>query len=425
VPLSTQIDDPQLGSLSVSFAGPAAAVAFPNTLYFELNEHYLTPCSAFNFGIDEDELSTAQKQIIVPGARVQVTVNDLQQCSGYVDDVDVRCSRGAGTVWHIECREWNSPILDSHIDPKVQFTPTMSLVDVLTLAFATFSPFDFTGANGGGAIQIVTDASANRNVITGSQRGTKTSKSGKVSKQALSHQLKPYQHEGVWAFCSRVSQRFGLWLRPSADGTSIIASTPDFTQDPSYTLQRLATQGNHNNVLDGGIKYSRKNQPSIILACGFGGGGVFPNSQLRAAIVNPVINADVSDILQNYPGVQIIEAPDPGVSSFNSVFTDWQARPLFLYDPESHTPAELQAYLLRELSLRTREALQAHYTIEGLLLGGSPVAVDTIAQVQDDRASWNGPLWVENRSLTKRPGGGTTTKVSLIRPNTMSFGSPA
>lgn len=424
MPLPTQIDDPQLGSMNIAFAGPAAAISFPNFLYVDHNEHYLTPCSAFSFGLDQDELSPAQQQIIVPGARVQVTINDLPQCCGFVDEVDVRCSRGGGTIWHCECREWNSPIVDSHLDPKTTFTPTMSLVDVLTTALATFLPFDFTGASGGSAIQIVTDASANRNVITGSQRGTKTSKSGKVSKQALGHQLKPYQHEGAWAFCSRVSQRFGLWLRPSADGRSIIASTPDFTQDPSYTLMRLASDGTQNNILDGGIKYSRKNQPSVILACGFGGGGVFPNSTLRAAVVNPVINADVTDVLQNYPGVQIIDAPDPGVSSFNSVFTDFQARPLYLYDPESHTQAELNAFLLRELSLRTREALQASYTIEGQLLGGSPVAVDTIVQVQDDRAGWNGPLWVQDRTLSKKLGAGTTTKMTLIRPNTMSFGSP-
>ena len=421
--LPTDIDDPSTGEIVISLA--ASGVQFSNFLSVELNEHYLTPCSAFNFDLDDDELSPAQKTLLVPGAGVKVTIRDLTQCCGYIDDIYPRAGRSGGAVWHIECREWNSPILDAHIDPKVQFSTSMTLEQLLQTALSPFSPF------GGGSntdIKLVTDAGANRNIITGATRGTKTNKNGTVIKSVLAHQVKPYQHEGVWSFMSRMSQRFGLWLRPSADGTTIIASTPDFTQDPSYTFMRSTANGAQNNIQDGGIKFSRKNQPAVIYASGFGGGGVFANSTLRAVILNPCISADVAAIAANYPGVPVVTPPILGTvgAGFSATgsFVDPNARPLFLYDPESHTQAELNSFLLRELSLRMRESLVGGYDFDGLMVGGSPLAIDTIAQVQDDKANnWNGPLWIMDRTFSKKHGSGSVSHLGLIRPGTLSFGA--
>jgi prophage tail gpP-like protein len=421
MPIPSAIDTPELDSVQISL--PASGVSFSNFLHYDLNEHYLTPCAAWNFSLDEDELTDAVKDVLIVGAGVQVKINDLQQCCGYIDKVSVRSGRG-GTVWQMDCREWNSPIVDAHVDPKVQFSSTMTLQQVLQAALAPFGQFA-TSTSPGGDINLITDASANRNVITGATRGTKTNKNGTIVKSALAHQVKPFQHEGLWGFMSRVSQRFGLWLRPSADGTTIIASQPDFTQDPSYGLVHSVSDGTQNNIIDGMFDLSRLNQPAVIYASGWGGGGVFANSTLRAVILNPCISSNTAAIAENYPGVTVVTPPILGGIgagfSPTGAFTDPNARPLFLYDPESHTQAELQSFLLRELSLRMRESLVATYTIEGHTLGSQPIAIDTIVQVDDDRSNFSGQLWVQDRTFSKSPSGGTLTKMTLIRPGTLTF----
>lgn len=415
--IPTAIDSPELASIALSL--PASGISFPNFLSYELGTHYLVPCSGFWFELDEDELSFSEKSALVPGAAIQATVCDLPQVCGYIDTVDVRSSRSGGTIWHMECREWNSPILDAHADPEMQFSETQTLAQLIQTALSSFVAFN------GGAIQLVTDASANRNVITGASRGTKTNKNGTLVKSALAHRVKPYQHEGVWAFLERVCQRFGLWLRPSADGTTIIASQPDFTQDPSYGLVHVLAQPSNSNVVDGGIKLSRMNQPTAILASGFGGGGVFVNSTLRAAILNPVMSVTgaIVSLIKSYPGISIVETPDLGAApiAVGIGFSDTNARPLYLYDSESHNLAELTSFLKRELSLKMREGLRGSYSIEGHRLGGQPVAVDTVVQVDDDRSNYSGPLWVQDRTFSKQQGQGTKTKMTLIRLGTLSF----
>lgn len=423
---STAIDQSAVGSIQISL--PFVGAVFAKFLAYELNEHYLLPTTAFWFDLDEDELSSGEKSVLVPGMGVAVSINGQLQTVGYIDTVHVQCSRHGGTIWHIECRDWISCVVDSHVDPKTQFSTTETLFQLITQAIATFTSFPGANVNstpeqGGAAapITLIADSAANNNVITGSTRGTKTNKNGTILKSVLSHQVKPYQHEGVWAFCSRLSQRFGLWMRPTSDGTSIIVSTPDFTQDPSYTIQRTLANTSNNNVLDGGIKQSRLNQPSMILASGFGGGGVFANSQLRAAIVNPVMLTNVGLTLSNYPSVTVVPTPVLAPASYRQM-VDINPRPLYLYDPESHTQSELESYLIRELSLRMREALVGTYTIEGHMLGNAIVAVDTIVQVEDDRSSWSGPLWVQDKTFSKKHGAGTTTRLTLIRPGSLAFG---
>jgi prophage tail gpP-like protein len=413
--IPSAIDTPELASVAVSL--PAVGIQFQNFLRYHLSEHYLTPVSVFEFSLDGDELTQDQKNALVPGVGVQVSVNDCAQMCGFLDKPRIKSGRKSGTVWNMTCREWNSPILDSHADPQMQFSETQTLTQMLTTALDSFPAF------GGGDIQIVTDASANRNVITGSLRGTKTNKNGTLIKSALAHRVKPYQHEGMWAFLSRVVQRFGLWMRPSADGKSIIVSQPDFTQDPSYGLIHSVGDGSNNNVEEADFETSRENQPSVILASGFGAGGAFPNSTLRAAIINPCVNGDINAALELYPGIQILPTPSlgPSPTTIANGMIDPVARPLYLYDSESHNMSELQSFLRRELSLRMRESLKATYTIEGHRIGGQPVAVDTVVQVDDDRSGFSGPLWVSERTFSKTAGEGTMSTMSLIRLGTLAF----
>ena len=153
---------------------------------------------------------------------------------------------------------------------------------------------------------------------------------------------------------------------------------------------------------------------------GVGGGGEFSKAALRVAILNPYIIVDTSAIQAAYPGIQILKLQSYDDSGLG-VHQDKVARPLYLYDPESHNMDELVAFARREMSLKMRQAVQAKYTIEGHRLGGYPIGVNTMIAINDDRSNLHTVGWVLSRNFSKSAGGGTKTKIEVIRPYSLQF----
>lgn len=429
--LPSDTDNPELGSVSIAISSPQYAqyaateagaqlkarsqVTVDTFLSYEYYESYLKPCDTWSFTFSQDSMSQDDLASILPGCRVDVSILGQPQTSGFLDKLKTRASAGGGTIVSVEGRSWNSSAVDGHVDPSVRFTSSMSLLD---LANAVLEPFGMTAA--------ATDNVANRNAMTGGIYGTKTSKTGKPLKSYILHQEKPYPQEGAWAFLCRVAQRFGLWPRAAADGQTVIFAVPDFSQSPTYRIQHKTDDTSQaNNVLESDVSRDREQQPSLIFASGYGGGGEFPKSTLRGVIINPLVYAaNVDGYLARYPSLQPIDIVNgPAVSSAlqDGVIVDPNARPLFMYDPEAHTQDQLNAFLRRELSLRMRKSLEANYTILGHRIGGLPLAVDTIADVDDDRSNVHIPLWILSRRFSKRAGTGTLTQLELIRPGTLAF----
>lgn len=417
--------NPAIGTLSLRVrpATPGAdPVVFDRFLEYDYAEEYLSPSDSFYFDVDEKELSPTDAAALAPGSVVQVLNGGNVQSVGIIDDVEANVDRGAGSVVHVTCRDQMSLAVDAQLDPRQRFTPSMTLADVLV---ACYGPLGFTD------FQI--DNAANRNIITGQVYGTATSATGsgkraspqgaKALKNFVLHQEKPYPNEGVFAFTSRVSQRFGLWIRPGATAGQLIVAKPDFDQQPRYGIQHaLTAPGNlSNNIERGTFRKSRQEQPSILYASGFGGGGDFPKSKLKAGIVNPVVDSDNSAIIDAYPDVKLLEVP--AVSAAFPPLIEAKARPAFLYDPESHSTEQLNAYLQRELSLRMRKALTARYQIMGHVLNGQSIAVDTIVNVNDQRPTvrWAGNLWVIARRFSKNAREGTRTTIECILPGALAF----
>lgn len=408
-----------LGLAADAQAKNPGPIEFAKFLSYEYDENFLTPSDASSFTIAADDLTDLQRTAIVGqsgcGSRVEVSIDDKVQTISYVSKVRFRSSRNGGTVITLECLDWLNRAVKGHVDPGIRFKASMTLFDLLTAVFAPF-----------GMDVLSTDNVANRNVITGRVYGTPVSKKGKPLKSYILHEIKPYPHEGAFAFAARVSQRFGLWLWPSADGHTIVVGKPDFDQEPRYRLQhKLDASGRSNNVLESDVEKSDEEQPNILFASGFGGGGEFAKSRLRAAVLNPLVQPpfnSLAQIAQAYPNVPFIPAPAPAIASGLATFPMVSANtvPLYLYDPESHTQDQLNAFLLRELSLRMRKSLVAKYTFEGHTLNDQPVCVDTIVDIDDDRSNLHIPMWVLGRRFSKTQQG-TKTTIECIRPGTLVF----
>lgn len=404
-------DKPELEALTIRFPdAPSGAVELSTFLAYEYHEDYLTPADAWSFSVPLGALTDAQKAAIVHRARVEFAIDDNVQGVGRIGSIRTRKSRSSGTVLTIEGRSWLGPAIDGHVDPQVRFTSAMSLHDLLT---AVFKPF--------GVKVLSTDNDANRNAITGGIFGTPTTKKGKPLKSYALHLEKPYPNEGAFGFASRVAQRFGLWIRPGVDDGTVVVARPDFDQDPRYQIVDLTSAGDEgaNNVLESDVDRSSEDQPSVIVGFASGGGGEFAKSQLKAAVTNPLVAADLSSFVDAYPTVKFLSVPDVASGILTDPIVETTPRALFLYDSQAHTLAQLHAFLLRELALRLRKSLSAHYTIVGHRIGGLPVAVDTMISVNDDDQNLHLPLWVFGRRFSKTPHDGTKTTLELIRPGSL------
>jgi prophage tail gpP-like protein len=405
-------DNPELSSLSIRMPSVFVSgmpLTFRNFLSYELHDHFLKDSDGWSFTLARDDMSSIDVTALTPRAAVEVAIDDVVISRGYIDEITVRSDAHGGSIVTVEGRDWLSPAVDSHVDPNTRFTSSMTLDQMLT---AVFAPFGMT--------VLAIDNIANRNAKTGRVYGEKVSKSGKPLKSYVLHELKPYQQEGAFQFAARVSQRFGLWLWPAADGKTLICGKPEFDQDARYQLLHKAPTGAQNNVIESHVSQSGRDQPTCILSCGFGGGGDFPRSTLRSGVINPLVDGDISPIIDKYPQVKFL-TPSLATSAVEPI-TEPNNRPLYIYDPESHSQDQLDAFTLRELSLLMRKSLTAHYTIEGHKLNGQNVVTDTIVSVDDDVSNLHLPLWVIGVSYSKRGGAqGTTTTLECIRPGTLTF----
>lgn len=413
------IDQPEDGSITIRlpYAGSASnpQVEYSHFLSYRYQQSFLSPSDQWSFTLATDELSPSDQAALIEGARVEVSIDDQGQAIGFIDEVKCHGNREAGAVTTITGFDWLHPTVQSHIDPGIKFKPSQTLEYLLEQVFEPF-----------GMKVLSIDNITNRNAITGRIYGSPRSKKGKPLKSYSLHRTQPYPNESAFAFASRVSQRFGLWIWPAADGQTVIVGQPDFDQPSRYSV-RLKNDGTQaNNVIDWDVTSARGDQPSIIFASGSGGGGEFAQSTLRGYIVNPLLVspiADVDALVKRYPGIIQAAVPLPALgSAISSVPVPLGAmRPLYLHDPESHDNAELQAYLRRELSHCMRRSLSAKYTIEGHRLGGQPIAIDTMIDVDDDLSNTHLPLWILEREFMKDLGGGTKTTFSGIRPGTLAF----
>lgn len=399
-------------------------VSIRNWTRYSFNSNYESPTDGWSFAVGDDEIPEVLKNGLVPGALVQFTINGLVQGAGNIDSVTRNVTRSGGTEWTINGRDVFGPVVDAHIDPRRQFKKDMTLEQIVQEVFDGFNP-------AGGDWEYVWNADANHKVKTGRARG----KGGKrqAKRQAKLDQMRPGVHEGAYAFVSKLVHRQGLHVFPSADGAAVIVDYPSYDQEPLHTLVRTAEES---NILDGSVKWSCQDQPSVIIADGMSGGGEFGHSQVMAKMVNPFTGVDQNGM--KWPEVKMVCDAYPSARElfFDSVTfglkefrwpQHFHTRPLFLHDENSQTAEELESFLRREMSLRVRRVLTVTYTVEGhgqYASDGSfvPYEVDTIVRVRDEPGGLNTALWVLGRTFEKSRSGGTTTRLELIIPGSLQFG---
>lgn len=392
---------------------------------------YLTPSDGWSCTVADGNLDAKQKAALRVGARVRLYVDNLPLAEGFVDDIEIDADRRGGVHYTIQGRDRLGAVVDAIADPRTVYPDDTTLADFLK---QVFSPFGWVSEDA-----FVIDASASRNARTGGVRGTPTSKrktKGGQLKSFVIHRLKPHNGEGLFRFAQRVAERFGLFIIPSCDGETLIISKPDFEQAPLYQLRRRndGTPGHTGgtNVLRGRVKWSSADQPSVIIADGFSGGGEFGRGQTKSFCVNPYFGVDkdgfiaddVQQILDRYPEAKpVLFVTQP----FPRRALAMAPRPMFLHDEESKTQDQLDFFVKRTMSELLRKSLVCHYTVEGhgqIGTDGNFIAwdIDTVVDVQDDVGGVSERMWVLGRTFTKSRSGGTFTHLELVRLYSIASG---
>lgn len=400
---------------------------------YSFASNFLTPADGWSCTVGDGHLDEKQKRALRLGARVRLYVAEAPLAEGYIDEIQVDATRSSGVQYTIQGRDRLGAAVDAIADPRLEFKDGVTLAEFLREVFA---PFGWVADD-----HFTIDARANRDAKAGGVRGTPMTKGGKKKgpkplASFVLHRLKPHNHEGLFRFAQRVTERFGLWIWPSADGEQLIIGAPDFEQAPRYQLRRRndGTPGavSGTNILSGRVQFSSADQPSIIIADGSSGGGEFGRGQIKCYCVNPYFGFDdqgftddqVAALLRKYPEAQpVLFVTQP----FTRRAPRMPPRPMFLHDEESKTQAQLNFFVRRTMSELLRRSLTCHYTVEGhgqeVEGGFAPWDVDTVVDVQDEVGGIAERMYVLGRTFEKSRAGGTFTHLELIRLYSIASGN--
>jgi hypothetical protein len=433
MPTTLPEGQPQADQLSIEL--PDSGEVLDRFEGYSFDDDWTAPCSAFHFTIGGKENPGPHVMAaLYPGAKVELKINGITQDAGYIDDVVPRASRGAGKRWTVTGRNALAPVLSSGADPfdqGLRFTATQSLDDLIKGVFGRY-----------GFIAYAIDDAQDRAIKTGLANQRFSKKKGKLLKRySYGQQLKPQAGEGAFQFVDKIVNRAGFYLRCSANGKTIVVTTPDYEQAPICRLVRHIG-GNVSNILEGGIGCVTREQPSIIVATGFAGGGDWDHSSLKVAMVNELVGFDGSGftsasyangilgVLGENPDIKLIPARGP---QFQQTLCRPlpRARGLFLHDQDARSIGQLENFVRLHMSDVQHRMWAGDYVVSGHTyfdgVSKIPWTVNTIADVDDQDSgppgsdeSFTSPMWIRGRTFEKTRNG-TFTRVRVTLPYTMDL----
>lgn len=352
-----------------------------------VEDSFLDPCQTMRLRVGADESRFRLFSALRKGSEFQLLVNDAPQISGFLDSVSIDASR-SGTSVEVTGRDILSPVVDSHIDRRLNVKKGMSLADMARTVFEEQFAINVTfGA------QTVTASYDDETVKLARDKSTKRAISARPSRRRRKavdpvKEIQPRANEGAYAYFSRFAHRLGYhaWARP--DGQGIILGSPCYDQDALTDLVNMR----------GGD--------------GSGGGNNIERSSIRSD------NTQVPSHLYVYG-----KSSKPGDKSTVIGFAVHEGAPFFkpfyVTDDESDDKDHADAYARYLMGKALRTACVYTVTVRGLSApNGGIYNVDTVVNVTDEACGVDGPMWVERRVFRKSRAG-TFTDLTLIAADSL------
>lgn len=454
----------QSDSDTVSIRLPDIGKEITNVDSYTLSTDFLTPSDKFVFKVSVKDDVILANELLIPGTKIQVIINEKIQMTAFIDKCRTSSSRSGGTVVNIDCRDILGRVVSSTTDFEDDYTTKTTVLDILNKNLPIY-----------GIDKIYNDDLANVNAITGFEPGKakyisdvkkekpvigyEKNKDGSFKLDSKNQKIKVYgpektivtqksinkpglkdltlDHlkakpgEGEYGFIDRILKRHGLIMRAAADGSGVVVDKPNFEGPSIFSIiRKQGDLDSLNNVESMNIDVDFAQQPSLIIGIGFGGGKKARKSQFKAIMVNELVGCDqdgnilpeVQQIIQKHPGFKTLPIRKNLVPTRNKFAKKLVPCFVFFKDDDSKTQDQLEQVVRRKMAEFQQKALIVTCVVEGHTQNGHPWCVNTITDVDDDVLNVHERMWVLNRRFDKSRSGGTKTSLTLIRPGMLLIG---
>ncbi len=420
---------------------------------YSIDSDLLTPADGFSFQIEVPGDRDARRRLLDatrPGNELRVYVGDdvgegaprsrYIQMIGLIEDREISGTREEGTTISIEGRDLASYLVDSSVEPTLDVSADMRLVDLVT---AAVEPYD---------IAVVTDSYAAQRTLQGGQgspdeaarragvpprsyslaqqeEATRTGRPvdsplgtdeelqeslftatgdrldatvlalqtrraarsgyanvmgpGDIERLAIKD-ARPQIGETVWAFIERHCTRLGvlMWMSPLG---RLILSSPQYSQRPRYRAVRRYEDDPEDptNILEAKLHESIGDRHSKV--------AVYGRGNVRSSERQPVRGEAVDDA--------------------------WPAdlpKPLYLQETDIRTGDAAARKALRELMRHKRDAFAFDITLPDHGANGYLYAVDSTIAIVDEVTGVEGTFYITKRTFKKSREGGTSTSIRAV-----------
>lgn len=449
---------------------------------YSYESDFLISCDAFQMRVGDKSVTPEMRAFMQGGQEVQLFVQFLDTSgnmlyqnpvfTGFLDKVDEDYDR-SGTFFTLYGRNFLGPLCDSGIDPwssAYKFVEGQTLADVMGRVFATFNITTFyltdaqnrqitTGIDKSRAklhshtetvtrpVDILSDKPKTETTTVTITEWIDPTNSFDLADKSIK-KLQPLHNETFMQFVERNLSRFSLHCWAMSDGSGVVIGQPDYLQEPLFKIINK-TNGDGNNVLHGRMQINFANQPSLIIAKGFHGGGDFANTRIKTCKVNEFIGYpitseggvtiglinnngtftprdEVNAVIKQFKGLKPLDPNQDLANNYATFFTPPAVpRVLFWEDEKSRTLHQLENAVRRKMAEFQMNALILNYTVQDHVQDGLVWKHNTIATVTDDTLGIvNQPFWIVSVSFKKSRGRGTTTDLKMIPVGTLQFGPP-
>ncbi len=349
------------------------------------------------------------------GRLVTFKIDDVSQGGFLIQTRTMKVDSGDGCVITVTCQ---SPLVTPYqggIDPDMAFhkKEDTAALDVIQQALAPYGFETFTA-----------DAAANVGALTGKSLSGR--KQPLVITELKHKDAAAQWGEAAYAFISRITSRLAFCLRPSVDGTIIMAGAPDYEQAACATVGQTfgdALPAASDRFLSHDVTDTNDGQFSECVVVG-------ERSEKRGEkeTGRPIARVATSGGFENTPKkvpFEFVDATilDAGRHHYSGAADACPYKPLFIEDKHARDNQRCRSVALLAMGLRGAKG----YTVTGEVAGlrsasGHLWQVDTVVRVILEAEGTDEDMWVSEVVRSGDKDSGQRTRLTLIPLNALILG---
>lgn len=286
-----------------------------------------------------------------------------------------------------------------------------------------------------GSVSVVSDNTAHRKAITGSQKvkavvpatteETVAAAGADGGTKIQARTIKGERGTTWWDFLSTQYKRAGLFLWAAVDGTFVL-SRPNGQQTPLYRILRRRGKDNQPGEVtvlgQPSFEFDADQRFTECHVVGQAGSGIDGHGTVTGRAFDremvELLNPGITDA--DYARFVKLASKATPTDAERKELAGFRREELFFTDKKAQTIRQCEFLARRKIAESRRAGWALSYTVAGhmapsLVDGGKPVvwAPDTVAHVVDEELGLDGPMYVESLVYDRKPM--TKTAIRLMR----------